>query len=382
MMVPTVRRNRRHMEYKALIFWLVCFSSVTGLVGALRRVRTAGPGWAVLFLLILAICLAGWSWQQPSLVYASGALWFLFVVVPGLLGKLYFRRFLEQRYPEARRLARIISWLHPADGWRQQPGLVHAVELAQRGELAAASAALERYRETKSLVGLIAMTMLYRISHRWEQLIAWETRHRDELERFPQFLHVALRARRDAQTRIHDRHHAQLLLHGDMGEIDSQARPIRLRLSGLVVVDLHHDPQRRHERASWRVMAVGPVRVADPIEAHVGSWRAWIDPWMEREQALSVAASGGPAFSVHARNDLTLDHPVVVALRRQGPALASGGLHVQRDFMRAEIPFDPHPENNRGLFAFLDAMGEISGYVPSRSVGAGRGRVSVIRDTG
>ncbi|PYI99795.1 MAG: hypothetical protein DME25_22155, partial [Verrucomicrobia bacterium] len=150
-------------------------------MGALRRVRTAGPGWAVLFLLILAICLAGWSWQQPSLVYASGALWVLFVVVPGLLGKLYFRRFLEQRYPEARRLARIISWLHPADGWRQQPGLVHAVELAQRGELAAASAALERYRETKSLVGLIAMTMLYRISHRWEQLIAWETRHRDEL---------------------------------------------------------------------------------------------------------------------------------------------------------------------------------------------------------
>ncbi|TMQ68812.1 MAG: hypothetical protein E6K80_13780 [Candidatus Eisenbacteria bacterium] len=169
---------------------------------------------------------------------------------------------------------------------------------------------------------------------------------------------------------------------GTIEPLPSRGPQARGRLGELeVTVDLHHDA-RAQESKSWRVMAVGPVHVADAVEAHVGDWRGWIDPWMQKESALSVPASGGPPFTVHARQPLTMDHPVIAALRRQGPALGSGGLHVQRDFMRAEVRFDPHPENNRSLFGFLDAMAEISSLQPSRSVVDRRVRVNVARETG
>ena len=169
-------------------------------------------------------------------------------------------------------------------------------------------------------------------------------------------------------------------LRGGMIErLPARGPQARGRLGELeVTVDLHHDAQRRDESPMWRVMAVGPVRIAEPIEVHVGEWRGWIDPWMQMEKALSISSGVGPPFTVHAHCPLTLDHPVVVALRRQGPALGPGSLHVQRDFMRAEVRFDAHPENNRSLFSFLDAMSEISGLEPARTVGSSR--VNFTRD--
>jgi hypothetical protein len=154
---------------------------------------------------------------------------------------------------------------------------------------------------------------------------------------------------------------------GAVENLRSRGPQARGRLGELeVTVDLHHDPQRRGESPMWRVMAVGPVAVADPIEAKVGDWRGWIDPWLRTGQTLMVPEGAGPAFSVHAGQPATLDHPVVVALRRQGPALGAGALHVQRDFMRAEVRFDAQAENNRGLFGFLHAMAEISSRQPAR----------------
>lgn len=133
-------------------------------------------------------------------------------------------------------------------------------------------------------------------------------------------------------------------------------------------MDLFRDPQRPHESPMWRVMAVGPVRLDGPVEAHVDGWRGWLDPWMQKARALSVPGGVGQEFTVHAERALTLDHPVVVALRRQGPALGPGALHVQQDFMRAEVRFFPEPEKNVGLFGFLQAMAEISTREPAGSL--------------
>lgn len=160
----------------------------------------------------------------------------------------------------------------------------------------------------------------------------------------------------------------RLLRGGAVESLRGRGPQARGRLGELeITVDLHHDPQRRGESPMWRVMAVGPVTVASPIEAKVGDWRGWIDPWLQTGQTLMVPGGAGPGFTVHTDQPATLDHPVVVALRRQGPALGSGGLHVQRDFMRAEVRFDPRADGNRGLFAFLHAMAEISSHHPART---------------
>src|SRR5258708_911504 len=133
--------------------------------------------------------------KQNVLIYSAAALWLLFVLLPGMLARVYHRRFLEQRYQAARRLARIISWLHPADGWRQQPEIVYAIELAQQGETSAASAALKRFEGAKLIIAGVAIANLYRITDRWEEMILWEKQHQAELERAPYFLHSLLRAR-------------------------------------------------------------------------------------------------------------------------------------------------------------------------------------------
>ena len=203
------------MEYNTIIFWFVCFSCATGVVVTLKRGRAAGIGWSVLFLVILLTAVAGWLMERAALVYAAGAMWLVLVLLPGLLGTLYYRRFLQQKYSAAYRLARIIGWLHPADGWRQQPQIVRAVDLAQRGELPAAMEALKRFQDAPSVIGLTAMPVLYRITGQWEELFAWEVRHSREIERMPQLLHVRLRARGETGdlrglVELYDRHNAQI----------------------------------------------------------------------------------------------------------------------------------------------------------------------------
>jgi rhomboid family protein len=183
------------MDYDLFIFWFLCFSCLAGLVAALTRVRSAGSGWVVLFLVILAVAVTGWLLDQGALIYIAAGMWLLFVLLPGLLARVYQRRVLEQRFPAARRLATILSWLHPVDGLRQQPQIIRALELAQRGETAAALATLERFRGVKSLIAQAAILHLYRITSRWEEMILWETQHAQQLEKVPHLLHFFLRAR-------------------------------------------------------------------------------------------------------------------------------------------------------------------------------------------
>ena len=189
------------MDHDVIIFWLVGLLCLAGLRVALRQLRGGGAGWVVLLFLILAIDVTGWLLGKSVLIYAAAATWLLFVLLPGLLGKLYFQRFLQQRYSDARRLAMVISWLHPADGWREQHEFVRAAELAQRGDFGAASEILNRYQEARSVVSLVAMPSLYRITNEWEKFIVWEAEHSWEIEKLSQLLPSLLRARGETGDR-------------------------------------------------------------------------------------------------------------------------------------------------------------------------------------
>ena len=183
------------MDYDIVLFWLLCFSCLGSLVLTWTRLRFTAPGWIALYLAILLLSLTGWLLEQPAIVYAAAATWFLLVLVPGLIGRLFNRRFMQQEYGAACRLARIISWLHPADGWRELPEITGALDLAQQGDLAAASDALSRVQGVKSLIGLAAIVHLYRVTNQWEELLVWQSRHPQEIERYPQILPALLRAR-------------------------------------------------------------------------------------------------------------------------------------------------------------------------------------------
>jgi hypothetical protein len=127
-----------------------------------------------------------------------------------------------------------------------------------------------------------------------------------------------------------------------------------------ITVDLQKDPSRPRQSPMWRVLAVGPVVLERPVEARVAGWEGWIDPWLQLGETLMVPTGVGPEFSLHAERMPTFEHPVVAALRRQGERLGPGALHARPDLMRAEARFGARPEENRSLFAYLNAMAEIS----------------------
>ncbi len=183
------------MDLDLIILWLVCPSSLLALIVVWMRLRFSEPGWIALYLAVLLLSVAGWLSGQSAIVYAAAAIWLVFAILPGILARVLNRRVMQQNYVAARRLARIISWLHPADGMRELPRIAHALQLAQRGDVAAASDALSRFQNVKSSIGLAAMTHLFRITNQWEELLAWLARHQQILARNAQFLPIELRAR-------------------------------------------------------------------------------------------------------------------------------------------------------------------------------------------
>src|SRR2546426_784459 len=107
------------METDIVTFWFLVLSCVSGLIVVATRLRSAALGWVGIYLGILVLASIGWIWGKPVLIYAGLAIWLLLILLPGLLSRLYHRYFLQHRFSKARRVGRIISWLHPADGWRQ-----------------------------------------------------------------------------------------------------------------------------------------------------------------------------------------------------------------------------------------------------------------------
>jgi len=182
------------MDYATVAFWLVVSSCVAGLIVTWIHMRFAARGWLAVYLAILFLAVTGWLQEQAAIVYVACALWFVLVLLPTWIGKLYDRRFMQHDYADARRLARIVRWLHPADGWIETPNIIRALELAQKGDLAAASEMLTRFQEVRSMIGLAAIANLYRITNQWEELLAWQSRHREEIERHPHLFQSVLRA--------------------------------------------------------------------------------------------------------------------------------------------------------------------------------------------
>jgi hypothetical protein len=159
----------------------------------------------------------------------------------------------------------------------------------------------------------------------------------------------------------------RMLWGGVVEQTPGRGPQARGRLGQLeVTVDLADDHKRRSQSPMWRVLAVGPVRLERPVEVTVGDWKGWIDPWMQLAETRTIPGHG-PMLSAHAEVAPTVEHPVIAALHRHHPALAPGALHARPDLMRAEVRFFPRVAENRGLFAYLGAMAEISDSPSNRT---------------
>jgi rhomboid protease GluP len=182
------------MDYSDILFWMVCLSCATTLFATIRRRQAGVLGWMILYGVILLMCVSGRLTARNWLIYSASGAWLLFAIAPGVLAQRHLICFYQQRYLAAARLARIVSWLHPADGWRKTPHIARALHLAQLNETAAATEILNRYRDEPSAIGLAAEVSLYRITDRWAELLEWFGNNTERIQDHPTILATVLRA--------------------------------------------------------------------------------------------------------------------------------------------------------------------------------------------
>ena len=183
------------MENTDILFWIITIPTLSMFVAALRSKRAAGQGWILVCLTVLIVLFFAWLRRNNSLTYLAALLWAVFILLPHFFAGLYTKRLFEQDFASARRYARAVSILHPLDGWREQPRIIHALELAQKGQTDAAIKILHEFQNATSPAALVAMVNLYRITHRWEDFCRWAKQQSHELENDPTFLPTILRAR-------------------------------------------------------------------------------------------------------------------------------------------------------------------------------------------
>jgi rhomboid protease GluP len=161
------------MDLNHLLVWLVSISCLSLLIRSTRLPGGENRGWILVSGSILTVtALLGWL-NFYTAGWIGGSLWAIFIVLPVLIMQQMSRLIFQERYGRARRLAAILRWLHPADGYWEQPQLLQALDLGQRGEMERASAILNRYRDTNSSLGRAAKALLYRMDNRWAELLMW-----------------------------------------------------------------------------------------------------------------------------------------------------------------------------------------------------------------
>jgi len=161
------------MDLNQILVWVVLATSILGLARLVRaRVRIA-RGWLVVHLLLLGVTLLLLAVTPDKAGLVAGAFWFVLVLIPSLGARYLQQLTIRQDYLSARTVALCLKWLHPADGWREQPELLSALALADKDELDQAVAVLARYKDLNTPFAKTAQILLLRMDNKWEELAEW-----------------------------------------------------------------------------------------------------------------------------------------------------------------------------------------------------------------
>ncbi len=182
------------MTLNQLLIWTICFSCLSLLARTLFSRHNRG--WSAIAVLVLAIT-GSTFYVDPYLAsLVGGGLWLILLLVP-LLGFARVNALIHQeRYREARRIATYLRWLHPTDGWFEQPQILQALELGQQGRASEAIANLRVAEPLASPLGRNATALLLLMGARWGELLDWIRQHVSEsnLHRDPYLAIYYLRA--------------------------------------------------------------------------------------------------------------------------------------------------------------------------------------------
>lgn len=167
------------MDSNLIFQWIVGASCVISLVRLVRLRSAQSRGWIFINLILLCVLGAGVVLFPEHVGSVAFGFWSLVVLIPGIGSRLIQRWVFQQQFSRARRLSIIVCSLHPFDGWRQQPELIRALELAYLGDVATATKLLEHHQNNQTALGFSARAFLCRLTGQWEQFLQWIDTHPD-----------------------------------------------------------------------------------------------------------------------------------------------------------------------------------------------------------
>jgi membrane associated rhomboid family serine protease len=104
----------------------------------------------------------------------GGILWLIFVFIPIVGLRQVNRLVYQERFQTAQRWASVLSWLHPGDGWREQPRVLQALHLTQQGKTETAKRVLNQDSPYPNYsFDQIAKAIEFRREARWDDCLRW-----------------------------------------------------------------------------------------------------------------------------------------------------------------------------------------------------------------
>jgi rhomboid protease GluP len=133
-----------------------------------------GPrrGWiAISGLVLLAMAIAA-PFDLDLAGYVGTLLWVPLIFFPGIGSRWIERWCLKQQFERARRVALLLRWLHPADGFWELPEILKVLSQGEQGSLSREEV-LEAARKSQSPVARAALVYLIANHGYWEDLLEW-----------------------------------------------------------------------------------------------------------------------------------------------------------------------------------------------------------------
>jgi rhomboid protease GluP len=160
------------LDLNHILLFLACVSPLV-LLGQTWRRGGLDRGWRLAAFAVLIVTGISWMVRPETAGFIGGGAWFALLLLPAIGLRKTAELAVTQRFASARRLARLLRLLHPADGLLEQSILLQALELAQRGDFAPALALLVPLRNNHTSLGRQAIAASFRLEGDWVGLLRW-----------------------------------------------------------------------------------------------------------------------------------------------------------------------------------------------------------------
>jgi rhomboid protease GluP len=160
------------IDLNHILLFIACISPLVMLGQTLRR-GGLYRAWRLASFAVLAVTGAAWLVNPGTAGFVGAGAWLALLLLPAVGVRKVSELASYQQYGEARRLIRLLRFLHPAAAIRLQAELFRGLELAQADDFSAALAVLGPLRNNQTNVGRQAIAQSFRLRGEWNQLIGW-----------------------------------------------------------------------------------------------------------------------------------------------------------------------------------------------------------------